>query len=63
MPSKKRKNKKRIKKEDLVKIEKTKQREQAKKQGAFDGRFVTRAIPNKKKEAEKKSSRKKINNI
>lgn len=38
-------------------------RKKAKEQGFYDGRFKTKVIRNKKKEAIKKQSRKKLNNI
>ncbi len=58
--AKKKKNKKKITREDLHKIELAAQRKEQVKQGFFDGRFKTKVVPNKKKVAKKKLARKKI---
>ena len=47
-----------ITKEDLRKIEKTVVREERKEQGALDGRFGTKVIPDKKKTYKRKKKHK-----
>jgi hypothetical protein len=47
-------------KEKLIKLNKGSRREQALKDGAYDGRFSPRVIKDKKKEENKYKSRKKI---
>lgn len=59
--SKKRKNKNKITKEDLMNIEISAQRKVQAEQGFFDGRFKTKSLPNKKKVENKKLARKKVN--
>ena len=52
------KKKKNVKK-DLLKLGKAENREKAKEQGYYDGRFRKRVVPDKKKQADKKAARKK----
>lgn len=48
------KKKTRITKKDLLKIEKGAVREEQKEQGALDGRFREKVVPNKKRKAQQK---------
>lgn len=46
-------------KKDLLKLGKAENREKAKEQGFYDGRYRNRVVPDKKKKASKDGARKK----
>ena len=46
-------------KKDLLKLGKAENREKAKEQGYYDGRYRPRVVPDKKKKASKEEARKK----
>ena len=46
-------------KKDLLKLGKAENREKAKEQGYYDGRYRPRVVPDKKKKADKEGARKK----
>lgn len=48
-------------KKDLLKLGKAENREKAKEQGYYDGRYRSRVVPDKKKKANKEAARKKEN--
>ena len=52
------KKKKKSVKKDLLKLGKAENREKAKEQGFYDGRYRGRVVPDKKKKEDKEASRK-----